>query len=107
MYTSRAITVDGDRLLALGGLARRFAEFMKARFGRQEQYLAGMWLGSLPRELLWYTQFRGLSVVKNRRYARPEVWRAPSWSWASMEADVDRHQFRDLQSRVEVLEAST
>lgn len=106
-YTARALTNDTDRLVALAGLARRFAEIMKSRFSREEQYLAGLWRGSLPRDLLWHIEFKGLSKVENRRHERPSVWRAPSWSWVSMEADAHRYHFGDLQSRVEILEAST
>lgn len=106
-YAQRILTNDRDRLVALGGLARRFAEIMEAKFGRAEQYLAGIWRGSLPSDLLWCIEFRGMSKIQNRRYERPRVWRAPTWSWASMEADVTRYSFRDLQSRIQVLDAST
>ena len=106
-YTARVLTNDSDRLVALGGLARRFAEIMKARFGRHEQYLAGIWRGSLPRDLLWHIEFKGLSKIENRRHERPKMWRAPSWSWAAMEADAHRYHFGDLQNRIEILEAST
>jgi len=40
---------------------------------------AGMWLGNLKRELLWHPV--GFS-------RRPAVRRAPSWSWASLDARV-------------------
>ena len=108
-YSQRILRNDCDRLVALGGLARRFAELMEAKFGRAEQYLAGVWRGSLPKGLLWHieTNARELSVIQNRRHERPRVWRAPTWSWASMEADVSRFYFRDLQSRTQVLDAST
>lgn len=106
-FTARALTNDGDRLAALSGLARRFAKIMKFKFGRDERYLAGIWLGSLPRDLLWQIEFKGLSKVANRRHERPKNWRAPSWSWASMEADAARYRFGDLQSLVHVMDAST
>lgn len=101
-YSSRALAVDSDRLVALAGLARRFAQIMKVRFGRDEKYLAGLWEGSLPRDLLWHIEPLALSLVPGRRHERPKLWRAPSWSWASMEADSNCLFFRDLQSRMEI-----
>lgn len=105
-YSSRALAVDSDRLVALAGLARRFAQIMKTRFGRDEKYLAGLWKGSLPRDLLWHIEPLALSMVPGRRHERPKVWRAPSWSWASMEADSHCLFFRDLQSRMEIEDSS-
>ena len=106
-YSQRIVRNDRDRLVALGGLARRFAEIMEAKFGRAEQYLAGIWRGSLPSGLLWHIEYRGLSPIQNRRHERPRVWRAPTWTLASMEADVSRYFFRDLQTKIQVLDAST
>lgn len=107
-YTLRISTNDSDRLVALSGLARRFANIVEAKFPpKGEKYLAGIWRNSLPRGLLWHVESKKLSNVPNRRHERPRVWRAPSYSWASMEADVDQHNFGDLQSRVRVLEIST
>lgn len=107
-YTLRILTNDSDRLVALSGLARRFANIVEAKFPpKGETYLAGIWRNSLPRGLLWHVESKKLSNVPNRRHERPRVWRAPSYSWASMEADVDQHNFGDLQSRGRVLETST
>ena len=106
-YSQRILRDDRDRLVALGGLARRFAEIMEAKFGRAEQYLAGIWRGSLPSGLLWHIEYRGLALIQNRRHERPRVWRAPTWSWASMEAIVVQYFFRDLQTKLQVLDAST
>ena len=106
MYTSRELAVDSDRLVALAGLARRFAQIMKARFGRDDKYLAGIWEGSLPVNLLWLVPTRELSTFRNRRHERPKGWRAPSWSWASMEAPIYFGFYRDLESRLEILGSS-
>ena len=79
---------------------------MKVRFGRREKYLAGLWEGSLPRDMLWHIEPLALSKVPGRRHEQPEVWRAPSWSWASMEAEANCLFFRDLQSSMEIEHSS-
>ena len=112
-YASRILTNDRDRLVAFSGLAQRFFEIMKAKFGRAEQYLAGIWRGSLPQGLLWHIESEKLHPeIQNQRHIwahpeRPRIWRAPSWSWASMEGWVRKFFYGDLQRRIEVLDAST
>lgn len=89
-YTSRLLTREEDKLPALAGLAASYAP--------QEiinRYLAGLWETQLPSALLW----RVLSpyndadrVLGDRRRAffprRPTRYRAPSWSWASIDGAV-------------------
>lgn len=74
-FTSRAITMDKDRLPALAGLAER----VQAQTGYV--YLAGLWLEELPKTLLWST--------KNGPMRKPLTYRAPTWSWAALEGEVD------------------
>ncbi|WAO91487.1 HET domain-containing protein [Fusarium falciforme] len=73
-YTALRLTFDSDRLPALSGIACGF----------EGEYLAGVWRDSLPVSLLW-TPTPGFSMVPPRR---PDAYRAPSWSWASVEAPV-------------------
>ncbi|ROW15235.1 hypothetical protein VPNG_02965 [Cytospora leucostoma] len=73
-FTSRRITNTNDRLPALAGMAE---EFRKAS---GYQYLAGMWLEELPTSLLWRKYDDYLTA--------PSAYRAPSWSWASLEGAV-------------------
>lgn len=107
IYTTRSLSHEGDRLVALSGLAQRFATIMATKWGQKEQYLAGLWSASLPADLLWFVELKKFSVVKGRRHERPTAWRAPSWSWASMEAPVNRRFHGDLKSSAAILEAST
>lgn len=82
LYTKRLLTNRQDKLPALGGLARRFQKHLGS------DYVAGLWREFLPQGLLWYghdgfheVRFREkVSTVK-----RPEPYRAPSWSWASVD----------------------
>ncbi|KAI1391819.1 heterokaryon incompatibility protein-domain-containing protein [Hypoxylon trugodes] len=62
-YTARSLTHEQDKLPALSGLAQIYHE------ATGDTYLAGLWKASLPGSLLW-----------------PRAFRAPSWSWASLDS---------------------
>jgi hypothetical protein len=77
-YSARLLTFHEDRLVALAGIASRFAE--RCSFEPTE-YLAGLWMKTVILDLLWYSR-------------EPKVldssipWTAPSWSWASVVGEV-------------------
>ncbi|KAI0153175.1 HET-domain-containing protein [Xylariaceae sp. FL1272] len=75
-YTGRALTVQSDKLIAIQSVA----EDMAATTGREYIRYAGMWRDNLRNELLWY--------APSGDTQRPAEWRAPSWSWASVEGQV-------------------
>lgn len=70
-YSGMKLTYESDRLPALSGLAKQIQNF---RTGR---YIAGLWEDSLTTDLLWHSQTPASNRLK--------VWRAPTWSWASIE----------------------
>jgi len=74
-YTRRNLTYPGDKLLALSAVA---SELARTRFN--DDYLAGFWRHSLPQQLAW--------KATRPRYHRPDVYAAPSWSWASVQDPV-------------------
>lgn len=76
-YTLRSLTVPSDKLPAISGLARLFQAYMDIPVS---DYVAGLWKFTLPVGLLWYVQFSGAKP-------KPQPWRAPSWSWASVDGD--------------------
>lgn len=82
IFSSRDIRYQSDYLPAFGGVAKTFFSLVRTRLGYEDRYIAGMWESALPLGLLWQS-----SEFKKRR--RPREWRAPSWSWASVEALVD------------------
>jgi hypothetical protein len=103
MYMRLALTVPEDKLVAISGLAKGFGEALG-----NDDYLAGLWRGSLPNDLLWSVwndkQSNGLDS------SRPSNYRAPSWSWASVEADVNAGPWNpgtDDTVLIECLEAWT
>lgn len=83
-YSVRKLTNPDDKLLALAGLAERFASLTEGKFGR---YLAGLWEEDLLRQLLW-RQWNTVDFRAPVASRRPETWRAPSWSWASIDGAI-------------------
>lgn len=69
-YTVRAITKQFDIMPAIGGLASRFQGLVGDR------YVAGLWEGDLHQGLLW--------TVEGAIQPGEQRFRAPSWSWASI-----------------------
>ncbi|KAK4184068.1 heterokaryon incompatibility protein-domain-containing protein [Podospora australis] len=71
-YTKRQLSFSSDRLLAISGVAERLQNIV------HDKYCAGMWMDRLLDCLQW--QHYG-GVV------RQEAYRAPTWSWASLDHD--------------------
>ncbi|KAF1358181.1 hypothetical protein EJ07DRAFT_157182 [Lizonia empirigonia] len=67
-------------LPALSGLAKRCADI------NGDEYLAGLWRKNLFADLLW----NAYGDVK-----RAQPWRAPSWSWASLDGATVTHSYND------------
>ncbi|KAF2179912.1 HET-domain-containing protein [Zopfia rhizophila CBS 207.26] len=74
-YSGLELTYTSDRLPGIAGAANQMGRF------RQDRYLWGLWEGCLAEDLLWRTL--GVTVLP-----RPEIWHAPSWSWASVDDKV-------------------
>jgi hypothetical protein len=96
IYSQCELTFEQDKLVGLAGVARA----MKVQMGCD--YLAGMWRTELERNLLW-------SV--DSTFRRPREYRAPSWSWASVEGriKIPERRAKDKKDKVEIeiLYAST
>jgi hypothetical protein len=76
-YSILNISFATDKLPALSGLAQ-----LMAKRRPDAQYLAGLWSDSLEIDLLWLSK-HGQDDAK---YRYSSVWRAPSWSWAAIDA---------------------
>ncbi|KAH7366605.1 heterokaryon incompatibility protein-domain-containing protein [Pyrenochaeta sp. MPI-SDFR-AT-0127] len=89
-YSQRKLTVSDDKLPALSGLVRILAN------AKGDRYFAGLWAKHLPEDLFWriYPQeesFEATVPIKGRVLGdvkKPEKYRAPSWSWAYLDAPV-------------------
>ncbi|EON61245.1 hypothetical protein W97_00458 [Coniosporium apollinis CBS 100218] len=71
-----------DTLPALSGIAKKFIGLRP-----EDRYLAGLWEFSFAEDLLWRAGSYGISEKHDLR-PRPEKWRAPTWSWASVDSAV-------------------
>lgn len=68
-YNITALTMPSDKLVAISGVAQMFGQV------RQSRYLAGLWEHTLLEDLLW---------TRIGNSGRPQTYRAPTWSWASV-----------------------
>lgn len=73
-YYRRYLTFEDDRFAAISGLAREISQQSKMT------YKAGIWIEDFQMGLLWNVSCRG---SPSKRY------RAPSWSWASLDINMD------------------
>jgi hypothetical protein len=72
-YSQLKFTKKSDRLPALSGVAQEIAIRRP-----DEKYLAGLWSGSLKKDLMWYT-FRGMVSANTH-----QPWLPPTWTWAAV-----------------------
>jgi len=77
-YSKLSLTFPKDKLPALSGVAAKIAQHQRDRLGR---YVAGCWEGTLAADLGWSLGFFD-------GVARPSAWRAPTWSWLSVDAPI-------------------
>lgn len=79
-YTQSDLTRISDKLVAISGIARQLAKF-------EGQYVAGLWVRSMPRALLWKARIYSLST--NQSHCEPPVeYYAPTFSWAAAGGEV-------------------
>jgi hypothetical protein len=74
-FCERDMTYPEDKFRAIAALANEFA------LAFQDEYAAGLWKMDFLRGLMW-------STWPNLDVRKPEKWRSPSWSWASVESSV-------------------
>jgi hypothetical protein len=75
LYSRGRMSYTSDKLLAVASLAR---QYMVRNRLREADYICGLWRPQLPSALLWRTD----------KGKRPVKYRAPTWSWASIEGDI-------------------
>lgn len=78
-FITRKLSVASDRPPAISGLAKEYGKLIDGK------YLAGLWEVNLVNGLLW----RRKSAFRGPRR------RSPSWSWTSIDGQVDWRRFRD------------
>jgi hypothetical protein len=107
-FSTRSLTRASDKLAAIAGLATMFCQ---PELG---QYLAGLWEADLFRGMAWkrvepserttcpYKSYIAIKAKRNlvaRDYQINSDYRAPSWSWASLNVpvEVDAEMFLPVQ----------
>jgi hypothetical protein len=81
-FTWLQLSHEEDRLPALSGLAQQYQRQLKS------EYLAGLWKENLVADLMWYAYPSCGKDAQRYSTKRPRKWRAPSWSWASVEGPI-------------------
>ncbi|KAI1801335.1 HET-domain-containing protein [Daldinia bambusicola] len=97
-YSKCNLTLPSDKLVALSGLAKRMGNAMKSDGLGDNTYLAGIWKHTMPETLLW---------IPKTSCRRVPSYRAPSWSWASVDGIVSFRRAECRRWHVELLEAET
>ena len=92
-YTRCGLTQQRDKLVALSGIVHR----LEAVLG--DECLAGLWRSEMPACLAWYADLGDVDQGKDERQQgmapQPEVWLAPSWSWASRNIPIEYPWYDD------------
>ncbi|KAK3347293.1 heterokaryon incompatibility protein-domain-containing protein [Lasiosphaeria hispida] len=83
-YMTKALTQGRDKLVALSGVARQYADYLCP----DSRYLAGIWSHMLLPGLLW----RPVTTESVIRRIDADEWRAPTWSWASVDGEIRFYQ---------------
>lgn len=81
-FTRLQLSNEEDRLPALSGLAHQYEHRLES------SYLAGLWEDNLLADMLWFAYPESGSQAERYYTKRPKKWRAPSWSWASVEGPI-------------------
>lgn len=103
-YSNRNLSFGADKLPAFYGIAQRL---QTGGFGFGK-YAAGLWEGAMLVCLLWTTAYQlGSDEYPTGQKDRPSTFRAPTWSWASIDAqtwyqDDHLHLMKTATRRCEV-----
>ncbi|KAF2745082.1 HET-domain-containing protein, partial [Sporormia fimetaria CBS 119925] len=93
-YSATLLTKPEDKLVALSGIAKRIMSI------RNDTYLAGLWRRDLESQLSWWIS--DSLQVDRRPSTRPAPYRAPSWSWASVDGIVRRCPYHSAKLCIEM-----
>ena len=91
-YTHASLTKSEDKLVALGGIASELSPNIS------DGYIAGLWKKQMATELFWYAD---LDTVSSRQ----KQYRAPSFSWASVDGAVVPGRWQKADVLIEVQES--
>ena len=75
-FSRCSLSFSSDKLVAISGMAQTLAPKLKC------DYLAGLWRKDLEHQLLW-------KVIQPRPAPEKNHTRGPSWTWASVDGEID------------------
>ena len=77
-YTGLCLRYKEDMLVAISAMAKRVQKALRY----SDTYVVGLWRRLLPYQMLW-------NVMERHKSTRPDVYIAPSWSWASVDGVIE------------------
>ena len=80
-YSNNLLTKPEDKLIAIAGIARKLADVIG------DEYVVGLWRRYLASELLWSVDH--CRQIDHSPSCRPKNYRAPSFSWASIDGCIN------------------
>ncbi|EFQ34107.1 heterokaryon incompatibility protein [Colletotrichum graminicola M1.001] len=95
-YSNTRLTKSSDKLIALSGVAKHFATRIN------DVYVVGMWRRYLASSLLWEVEKEAQS--DGSPSMRPDTYRAPSFSWLSVDGAISTAQPTDTNLLIEVVD---
>ncbi|QDS70288.1 hypothetical protein FKW77_007939 [Venturia effusa] len=95
LYSLRSLSYPCDKLPAISGIAEKF------KMATASAYMAGLWIDNLIPDLLWSSM---PYLQDPHEAARLTEYRAPSWSWASVDTQFQYEEMSDrgLKSMVQI-----
>ena len=102
LYSQTVTTFERDRLFAMAGIASLFQNYLweQVKVPVKRGYVVGMWKQDLEFHLGWVADDRNYlngKALANLESARPQLYRAPSWSWASVNGPVHFEYPNDIR----------
>jgi hypothetical protein len=82
LYSTMALTQGSDKLVALSGIANQMS---RGAVGRLGAYHAGLWDYNFALQLAWSVRDPHYQHLSHRSI----MYRAPSWSWAAIDGEVE------------------
>jgi hypothetical protein len=99
-YSRCHLTHGTDILIAISGVVKQLQGLL------HDEYFAGIWKSHLPYHLLWFKE----RPSPTRRPIDIQDYRAPSWSWASIDGEITDYPISNMEGAkilIEVLEVQS
>lgn len=80
-YSGTDLTVPRDKFPAISAVSKEIYGNLQKATGEKVEYLAGLWSPYFAQQLLWVSRSEATACS-------PATYRAPSWSWASLNGSV-------------------